>query len=86
MIAGIPAVICAAVIVALPVLLFRTLSKQLKQSDQREGKRMVHRTFGETLKAKRIDKKMKQEVVTESPGILRQAVSKWENRTSDPSS
>lgn len=29
---------------------------------------------------------MKQEVVAESSGVLRQAVVKWENRTSDPSS
>ena len=41
--------------------------------------------MGEVLKENRIRCKMTQEFVSESIGVSRQAVSKWENGTSDPS-
>ena len=45
----------------------------------------VRRTLSETLKDHRTRCKMTQEFVAESLGVSRQAVSKWENGTSDPS-
>ena len=42
-------------------------------------------TLGETLKMYRETSNMTQEFVAESLGVSRQAVSKWENDTSDPS-
>ena len=41
--------------------------------------------MGEALKEYRTKCKMTQEFVAESLGVSRQAVSKWENGTSDPS-
>ena len=45
----------------------------------------IIKTLGETLKELRTEKNMTQEFVAESLGISRQAVSKWENGTSEPS-
>ena len=41
--------------------------------------------MGEALKVHRTQCKMTQEFVAETIGVSRQAVSKWENGTSDPS-
>ena len=41
--------------------------------------------MGEVLKKYRTDNKMTQEFVAESLGVSRQAVSKWEQGTSEPS-
>ena len=43
------------------------------------------KTLGESLKAHRTSRGFTQEYVAESLGVSRQAVSKWENGTSDPS-
>ena len=43
------------------------------------------KTLGETLKMYREKRNMTQEFVAECLGVSRQAVSKWENGTSDPS-
>ncbi|MBQ8861765.1 MAG: helix-turn-helix transcriptional regulator [Clostridia bacterium] len=43
------------------------------------------KTLGETLKMYRETSNMTQEFVAESLGVSRQAVSKWETDTSDPS-
>ena len=51
----------------------------------REEKKAVCRSLGEALKAHRTEKQMTQEFVAETLGVSRQAVSKWENGTSDPS-
>ena len=45
----------------------------------------IIKTLGETLKELRTEKNMTQEFVAESLGVSRQAVSKWENGTSEPS-
>ena len=45
----------------------------------------IRKTLGETLKELRTEKNMTQEFVAESLGVSRQAVSKWENGTSEPS-
>ena len=45
----------------------------------------IRKTLAQTLKELRNDKNMTQEFVAESLGVSRQAVSKWENGTSEPS-
>ena len=45
----------------------------------------IRKTLGETLKELRTERNMTQEFVAESLGLSRQAVSKWENGTSEPS-
>lgn len=45
----------------------------------------VQKTLGETLKAHRTRCNMTQEYVAEAVGVSRQAVSKWEVGSSDPS-
>ncbi|MGM9942120.1 MAG: helix-turn-helix domain-containing protein [Bulleidia sp.] len=82
---GIFTIIRVSVTAVLVVLLIRALLKYLRQSDQREKTKDVRVTLGETLKNARMEKQMTQEFVAESIGVSRQAVSKWENGTSDPS-
>ena len=45
----------------------------------------IRKTLGETLKELRTERNMTQEFVAESLGVSRQAVSKWENGSSEPS-
>ena len=45
----------------------------------------MRKSLGETLRAHRTKCRMTQEFVAETIGVSRQAVSKWENGTSDPS-
>ena len=71
--------------VYIAVLLIKALKKYLVSKEVREEKETVKRTLGETLKANRVRCKMTQEFVAERIGVSRQAVSKWENGTSDPS-
>lgn len=66
-------------------LLIKALRKYLASKETREAQTIVKRSLGETLKARRVDCKMTQEFVAEHLGVSRQAVSKWENGTSDPS-
>ena len=56
-----------------------------KRQDVRKEKAEIKRSLGEVLKQHREECKMTQEFVAESVGVSRQAVSKWENGTSDPS-
>lgn len=72
-------------IVYLFVLLTKALRKYLKSSDVRKEQTVVRKSLGEALKEHRTRCKMTQEFVAEHLGVSRQAVSKWENGTSDPS-
>lgn len=74
-----------AVVIALLVLVFKALLKYLRGSPVREEKAFTRRSLGEVLKAHRTRCKMSQEFVAEALAVSRQAVSKWENGTSDPS-
>ena len=77
-----------AVIIAffvLCVLLIKALVRYIKSKDVREEKAIIKKSLGEVLKQHREDCKMTQEFVAEAIGVSRQAVSKWENGTSDPS-
>ncbi len=74
-----------AVLIYLVVLLIRVLRRYLRTKDVREEKQELKASLGEVLKEHRIRCKMTQEFVAESIGVSRQAVSKWEMGTSDPS-
>lgn len=77
--------IFVSIFVALLILIGRTLLKHVKSKDVRKEKAEVRRTLGEALKYHRTRCKMTQEFVAETIGVSRQAVSKWENGVSDPS-
>lgn len=66
-------------------LIVKTLRVYIKSKAVREEKAASMKTLGEVLKKHRTDSRMTQEFVAEYLGISRQAVSKWENGTSDPS-
>ena len=67
------------------LLAIKALIKYLKSSDTRKEDAIVKKSLGEALKTHRTNCNMTQEFVAETMGVSRQAVSKWENGTSDPS-
>ena len=67
------------------VLLIKALKKYLRSNEVRKENAAVCKSLGDALKENRIRCKMTQEFVAEHLGVSRQAVSKWENGTSDPS-
>jgi len=71
--------------VRLLTLVFKALRKYLNDAPQRQEDTVLRRSLGEVLKEHRIRCAMTQEFVAESLGVSRQAVSKWENGTADPS-
>lgn len=77
------AIIAAAIY--LFVLIIKALRKYNNSKEVREEKRVVRKSLSEALRENRIRCKMTQEFVSETLGVSRQAVSKWENGTSDPS-
>ena len=78
-------IIILAIFLGLLILIVRCLLKYLKSTDVRNEKAIIRKSLGEVLKENRIRCKMTQEFVSESIGVSRQAVSKWENGASDPS-
>lgn len=74
-----------AVFIWLVTLIIRALLKYIHSKDVREETVIIRKTLGEALKEHRTRCKMTQEFVAETLGVSRQAVSKWENGTSDPS-
>ena len=72
-------------IIFLFVLLVKALLKYLRSGDVRKEKSVVRKSLGESLKEHRVRCQMTQEFVAEHLGVTRQAVSKWENGSSDPS-
>lgn len=78
-------IVMLCVFVSLIVLIFRALLKYIKAKDVRKEKAATRISLGEAIKEHRTRCKMTQEFVAESLGVSRQAVSKWENGTSDPS-
>lgn len=71
--------------VTLMVLAIRALLKYIRSKPQREEQTAVKRSLGEAIRAHRTQCGMTQEFVAESLGVTRQAVSKWEQGVSDPS-
>ena len=74
-----------AVSVFLVVLLIKALLKYLRSGEQRSENSAIRQSLGEKLRHHRQNCQMTQEFVAEAVGVSRQAVSKWENGTSDPS-
>lgn len=88
------AVFCGILLIGLAVLitfitlgifLIKALIRYIKSGDVRKEKSNIKKSLGEVLKQHREDCKMTQEFVAEKIGVSRQAVSKWENGTSEPS-
>jgi len=73
------------IFIKLLILVFKALRKYLNDAPQRQEDTVLRRSLGEVLKEHRIRCAMTQEFVAESLGVSRQAVSKWENGTADPS-
>lgn len=67
------------------VLVIKALLKYIRSGDVRREKTVIRRSLAEALRENRRRCKMTQEFVAESLGVSRQAVSKWENGASDPS-
>ena len=69
----------------LTVLVIRALRKYLRSGEARREKSETRRSLGEAIKTHRMRCQMTQEFVAESLGVSRQAVSRWETGTADPS-
>ena len=78
-------VFCIIMFVKLLILVFKALRKYVNSEPQRQEAESLCRSLGEVLKDHRMRCSMTQEFVAESLGVSRQAVSKWENGTADPS-
>ena len=79
------AVFCIVMFVKLLILVFKALRKYVSSEPQRQESEILRRSLGEVLKDHRMRCSMTQEFVAEALGVSRQAVSKWENGTADPS-
>ena len=77
--------ILLAAFTVLFVLAVRALLRYLRSKEVRQEKAASRKSLGEALKAQRTQRRMTQEFVAETLGVSRQAVSKWENGSSDPS-
>ena len=76
---------CAAVSIFLLILIIKALMKYIRSKPIREEKQTAIISLSQALKEQRTKNKMTQEFIAEALGVSRQAVSKWENGTSDPS-
>lgn len=79
------AVFCIVMFVKLLILVFKALRKYVNSEPLRQESEILRRSLGEVLKDHRMRCSMTQEFVAEALGVSRQAVSKWENGTADPS-
>ena len=79
---GLTVIIC---FIGVGILIMKALIKYIKSGEVRKEKSNIRKSLGEVLKQHRTDCNMTQEFVAEAIGVSRQAVSKWENGTSDPS-
>ena len=89
---GLGLLLSLAVVVAIIIIVvyYANKRKPLKQSYVPQEpvspkQEEIRKTLGETLKELRTERNMTQEFVAESLGVSRQAVSKWENGSSEPS-
>lgn len=72
-------------LLALGLLLGKALIRYIRSGKVRKEKAILKKSLGEVLRQHREQCRMTQEFVAEAVGVSRQAVSKWENGTSDPS-
>lgn len=77
-------IISILVIIAL-IMLILALLKYLKTNEIRNEYRKEAQSLGYIIYKHRIEAGMSQEILSQRLGITRQAISKWENGTSDPS-
>lgn len=66
-------------------LLIRVLQTYIRSGQARQEKADTKRSLGQTIKTHRTRCSMTQAFVAEALGVSRQAVSKWESGSSDPS-
>ena len=78
-------ILFCGVVVYLVFLLIKALRKYLGERSVSQETVAVRKSLGETIKDHRTQCGMTQEFVADQLGVSRQAVSKWENGTSDPS-
>lgn len=71
--------------ITLGIFIIKAIIKYIKSGDVRKEKSGVKKSLGKVLKQHREECNMTQEFVAEAIGVSRQAVSKWENGASDPS-
>lgn len=81
----IPALIVWGVIIYVVYLLIVALRKYIKSEPVRKEKEEYAKTLGGVIKKYHMECQMTQEFVAETLGVSRQAVSKWESGSSDPS-
>ena len=74
-----------ALLIVLIILAIRALLKYLRDDKSGKEKAEIRKPLGEALKEHRLRCNMTQEFVAETVGVSRQAVSKWESGTSEPS-
>jgi DNA-binding XRE family transcriptional regulator len=79
------AVFGVVMFIRMMILVFRALKKYLDGDRNRGEEVILRKSLGEVLKEHRTRCSMTQEFVAEAMGVTRQAVSKWENGTADPS-
>lgn len=84
MVLAVPLLITVLVIVLL-VLGIKALRKHLHSKPDHAEEKGEAKSLGETLRERRTSCGMTQEVVAETLGVSRQAVSKWESGRADPS-
>ena len=78
-------ILFCGVVVYLVFLLIKALRKYLGERSVSQETVAVRKSLGETIKDHRTRCGVTQEFVADQLGVSRQAVSKWENGTSDPS-
>lgn len=66
------------------ILVVKALRKYIRTKDVRDDNKAMAKSLGEALKENRLRCQMTQEFVSETLGVSRQSVSKWENGLSDP--
>ena len=74
-----------ALFIYMVVLIVRALRKYLRSNQEGKSPPEQVKSLGEALKARRTQRGFTQEYVAEALGVSRQAVRKWENGSSEPS-
>lgn len=84
---GIISIVIIAIIILIVFLCTRKKNRPeyIPQEAVTPQQEEIRKTLGETLRELRTERNMTQEFVAESLGLSRQAVSKWENGSSEPS-
>ncbi len=79
------AIAMIALSVYIAVLVVRALKKYLRDTPKRDEAKAVRMSLSERLRENRMRCRMTQEFVADAVGVSRQAVSRWENGSCDPS-